>query len=107
MTFDGNHQRLPAVTDGVLTVDHWSHLEAVYEDQCVSSDLGSDNIDYDEALAASFSRAFASRTGLIFPGRYLLALLMQKRKRGNLPKLRVDRDRLPDIGFGDIDEIAS
>lgn len=113
VTFDGGHKRIAALPDDVLTPEQWAHLNSVYEVECVFHDIGSDSIDHDEALASRISRAFASLTDLVLPGRYLMAILMTKRKRGDLPTIRDshegqdNHDRGPNIGFGDIDEIAS
>ena len=107
VTFEGKHQRFAALPDDVLTPEEWAHLTSIYENECVSRNLGADNIDHDEVLAERVSRAFADLTGRILPGRYLLAILMAKRKRGNLPTIRDNGDRGPDIGFRDIDEIVS
>jgi hypothetical protein len=110
VTFDGNHHRLAALPEDILTPEGWAHLGSVYEAECIAHELGSDNIDHDEALAEKVSRGFAALTGRLFPGRYLLAILMVKRKRGNLAKVYSDNSRKgrdPVIGFGDIDEIVS
>ena len=109
VTFEGNHKRSEAIPEDILASDQWATLNTIYEETCIARGLGSDNIDYDEGLAKEFSQSFARLTGLIFPGRYLLAILMHKRKRGDLPTIgdkEDSRDRRSDIGFGDIDDIA-
>ncbi len=104
---EGEHERCPAIPDDDLTEEQWSHLEAVYVEICVARGLGSDAISHDEDLAKELSDEFARRTGIIRSGRYLMSLLMQRRKRKRLPRIRDDNNRGPDIGFGDIDEIVS
>lgn len=106
-TLEGEHRRSPAVPEDVLTEEQWSHLESSYATTCMARGLGSDAISHDEDLAKNFANDFAGRTGLIRDPRYLLTLLMQRRKRKLLPKVRDVQPRLPNIGFGDIDEIVS
>jgi hypothetical protein len=104
---NGDHERCPEIPEEVLTASQWVALREVYASTCLAQGVGSDSISHDEELAKQIADEFAKCTGLIRDPRYLLALLMQKRKQKQLKRLRDEKPRRPDIGFGDIDEIAS
>lgn len=109
-TFDGTHQRLSAMPEDFLTNHEWSILRAIYEEQLIPLELGSDNLAYDDLLALNLSREFYDRAGRVVHGRLLFAAIMQKRKRGDWVKLPRSREANPNERrmrpFGDIDSVA-
>ena len=101
-TFNGKHKRLTAMPDDFLSPGEWAALKTVYRDVVMPLGIGSDNLAYDDQLAAQVAREFFKLTGRSVPGRLLFAALMAKRKRGEWDTLPKKDGR----GFGDINAIG-
>ncbi|HEX4146942.1 MAG TPA: hypothetical protein VHY91_25820 [Pirellulales bacterium] len=104
-TFDGNHQRAPALTH-TLDEDKLQVLREAYEKIVLPHRIGTDsvlwNVDIMKSLAAEFSR----RTGQVVPGVTLLAIAEERRKRGEWFKVGRGRHEGSGEGFGDLDAAA-
>ena len=102
-TFNGKHRKLTPMPDDFLSPGEWAALQAVYMDLIVPLAIGSDNLAYDDELAAKVAKAFFKLTGRVVGGRLLFAAIMAKRKRGEWPTLP---NKKPGLGFGDINEVV-
>jgi hypothetical protein len=101
-TFRGDYERLASPPADLLSPGEWAALEDAYAEVVLSLKIGSDNLAYDEHLAASLARAFHQRTNRSVPSRLLAAAIMAKRKRGECDWIKTN-----DRPFGDIDEVAA
>jgi hypothetical protein len=102
VTFDGDHESQPPMPHN-FTASELVCLEAIYQEIVVPLDLGSDNIAFDEQLAARVSAEFFRRTRQVVGGRVLLAAIMVRRKRGDWVTLPPGG---AGTGFSDIDEVG-
>jgi hypothetical protein len=100
--FDGDHEPQPDLAQQ-FSNEEWATLTEIYEDTLVAQDVGSDNLAFDDNLAACVSNEFRRRTGRSVPGRVLLAAIMDRRKRGEWVKLGAGAGG---IEFSDIDQVA-
>jgi hypothetical protein len=108
--FCGTHQKLSAMPEDFLNTREWLILRAIYEEQLIPLEMGSDNLAYDDLLALNLSREFHDRAGRVVHGRLLYAGIMKKRKRGDwitISQIRGANSREERMRpFGDIDSIA-
>lgn len=102
--FEGKHRTAPT-TSGLLNEKEWKILEQVCLDELIARGLGTDNLAYRPELCDIIEEEFARRAGRVIPGLLLAAAIEARRKRGEWLTLRDDYND-PDVGFGDIDEIA-
>jgi hypothetical protein len=65
VTFGGTYQRLHTMPEDFLSPEEWVALEVVYEETLVALNVGSDNLGFDEQLAARVSDDFFRRTGRV------------------------------------------
>jgi transcriptional regulator with XRE-family HTH domain len=103
---EGNYERLPAMPPDFLTDEEWLALEAAYDEVLIARNLGSDNLAYSDSLAKEIGKEFAKRARRVVLPALLFSAIMAKRKRGEWTKLN-PKPAVGDIGFSDIDEVAS
>tara|TARA_R110002167_G_scaffold311984_1_gene517370 strand:- start:527629 stop:527895 length:267 start_codon:yes stop_codon:yes gene_type:complete len=88
----------------MLSVDQWDALHDIYREL----NVGSDNFVFDADLRIRLVSMFLDKTGVHMSETFLVAALISRRKEGMLRPLGADLDDdIRDIGFGDIDLIAS
>jgi hypothetical protein len=85
-----------------LSAADWLHIDAIYEELQIASD----NFAFDEHLSKKFADEFARRSGRVVPSMILAAAVVTRRKAAKLATLK-PRQTPGDLGFADIDEVAS
>lgn len=98
------HERLADLPRRTLSDAEWRHLEAAYTAVVVQQLHGSDELLYSETVSAALSREFARLSGRVVSGSTLAGLVLARRKRGEWVTV-VPRE-LPDVGWGDMDQVA-
>jgi hypothetical protein len=101
-TFDGEHQKAPALTS-ILSAEQMESLRESYEIAVLPYELGTDAAVWHESVVAALAAEFTRRTGAIVPGILLLAIVEEKRKRGLW--FKVGRKRQVNLAFGDLDAL--
>lgn len=106
VTFGNDYARLACLPDTFLSAREWLILEAIYREEMLPREIGSDNLAYDDLLAAQIAREFCDRSGRMVYGRLLFSAIMAKRKRGEWVNVRPPKENQGGIGFSDMDDIA-
>ena len=82
--------------------DDWAHIDSIYEDLQIASD----NFALDQDVGKKFADEFARRTNKIVPPMLLAAAVVRRRKGAKLTTLKPKHSDA-ELGFRDIDEVAS
>lgn len=106
VTFGNDYIRLACLPDTFLSAREWRILEDIYREEMLPRQIGSDNLAYDDMLAAQLAREFCDRSGRMVYGRLLFHAIMSKRKRGEWVNVRPPKEGGNSRPFGDIDQIA-
>ena len=92
----------PQILQQRFSEDDLKHLDSIYEELQVAAD----NYALDTELGKKLQDEFARRTGRIVPQLILCSAMISRRKAGALTTLRPKSDD-SDLGYNDIDEVAS
>jgi hypothetical protein len=82
--------------------EDWEHIDAIYEE----FQIPSDNFSLHPELSKKLQDEFARRAGKIVPAMVISAAMVTRRKAGKLTTLK-PKPSEQDLGFEDIDEVAS